>query len=72
MSAGSITCSIVVPLCNEEAVLPELCRRLRSVMASADVAYEILLVNDGSTDRTLQRLLEVQDKNSAIRAVDLS
>jgi len=36
------------------------------------VDYEVVFVNDGSTDRTLERLLQAQDRNPAIRVVDLS
>ena len=51
--------SIVVPMFNEEAVLPLLVGRLRPVADGLDTAYEVLAVDDGSTDSTpilLQRL----------------
>ena len=51
--------SVVVPMYNEEAVLPLLVERLRPVADAWGVTYEILCVDDGSTDATpvlLQRL----------------
>lgn len=44
--------SIVVPLYNEEQVISEMYSRLRSVLELNGVDYEIVLVNDGSSDRT--------------------
>ncbi|WP_230209262.1 glycosyltransferase family 2 protein [Nostocoides sp. HKS02] len=52
--------SIVIPVYNEEDVLPLLVRRLRPVADSLDLAYEIVAVDDGSTDQSpvvLQRIL---------------
>jgi glycosyltransferase involved in cell wall biosynthesis len=51
--------SVVVPIFNEEAVLPLLVERLRPVADAWGVTYEVLCVDDGSTDATpvlLQRL----------------
>lgn len=42
--------SVVIPVHNEEPVLPTLFRRLMPVMQAVDTHYEIILVNDGSTD----------------------
>jgi polyisoprenyl-phosphate glycosyltransferase len=52
--------SIVVPVYNEEDVLPLLAQRLRPVADAIDATYEVLLVDDGSTDGSpvvMQRLL---------------
>ena len=52
--------SIVIPLWNEERVIPELVSRLRELKGPDGIAYEFIIVNDGSTDRTegeLNRLL---------------
>jgi dolichol-phosphate mannosyltransferase len=48
--------SIVIPLYNEEAVVAELYRRLQMVMAHLDGTAELVLVDDGSDDRTLERI----------------
>jgi glycosyltransferase involved in cell wall biosynthesis len=46
--------SVVVPLYNEEAVIDELIARLRAILERIGLAYEIILVNDGSKDGTLR------------------
>ena len=65
--------SLVCPVRNEEASIGPFLARLVPVMEGIlSVDYEVVFVNDGSTDRTLERLLEAQDRNPAIRVVDLS
>lgn len=55
--------SLVVPIYNEEANLPELYQRVRQVMDKLDGGMELILVDDGSSDRTheLMRQLHQQD-----------
>jgi polyisoprenyl-phosphate glycosyltransferase len=55
--------SIVIAVYNEEEVLPELHRRLHAALQAMERSYEILLVDDGSRDRSLEvmRTLERQD-----------
>ena len=65
--------SLVCPVRNEEASIGPFLARLVPVMEGIlSVDYEVVFVNDGSTDRTLERLLQAQDRNPAIRVVDLS
>jgi dolichol-phosphate mannosyltransferase len=54
MSAGSPMVSVVVPLFNEEENVPLLHAELTSALSGLD--YEIVFVDDGSTDRTAQRI----------------
>ncbi len=59
MPDSHVDVSVVVPLYNEEAVLPLLVERLRPVAEAWGTSYEVLCVDDGSTDATpvvLQRL----------------
>lgn len=60
--------SIVVPCYNEEESLPPLCRAIDGVIKPLGRLYEILLVNDGSTDRTeeVMRTLQLQDAHIRI------
>ena len=45
-----ITYSIIAPICNELENIPELYRRLTEVMDSMGETWELILVDDGSTD----------------------
>ncbi len=62
--------SIVIPLLNEEESLPELCAWIARVMQTNGFSYEIILVDDGSTDRSWEviRCLQQQDSEH-IRAL---
>jgi polyisoprenyl-phosphate glycosyltransferase len=55
--------SLVIPVFNEETILSELYRRLQAVMDRLDGAAEVVFVNDGSRDGTLEILrdLHLQD-----------
>ncbi len=44
--------SVIVPLWNEAPLVEALVERLQTICASPDVAYEFIMVNDGSTDQT--------------------
>jgi glycosyltransferase involved in cell wall biosynthesis len=47
--------TVVIPYYNEEESLPELIRRLSATMDASPRSFEVLLVNDASTDRSLER-----------------
>ena len=47
--------SVIVPLFNEEESLPELFAWIKRVMNANDFTYEVIFVNDGSTDRSWDR-----------------
>ncbi|HPQ40630.1 MAG TPA: glycosyltransferase, partial [bacterium] len=49
--------SVVVPLYNEESSISELHHLLTETLDSVGSSYEIIYVDDGSRDRTLERLL---------------
>ncbi|HEY0008037.1 MAG TPA: glycosyltransferase family 2 protein [Tepidisphaeraceae bacterium] len=66
------TLSIVVPCFNEAEVVHELHRRVSAVCAAAALPYEILLVNDGSSDATWPAMVELCQADSHLRAVNLS
>ncbi|MGB6222646.1 glycosyltransferase family 2 protein [Haloferula sp.] len=48
--------SIVIPLMNEEDNVSRLCDELRAMMDAQELRYEVLFINDGSTDTTAQKL----------------
>ena len=58
--------SLVIPIYNEENTLPELSRRLWGVMEIMDGETEVILVNDGSGDRSLQLIRELHQKDPRI------
>jgi dolichol-phosphate mannosyltransferase len=64
--------SVVVPCFNEEAVIGLTHLRLTQVMRSIGFAYEIVYVNDGSRDRTLALLKDIQAGDPHIRVVGFS
>ncbi len=66
------TVSIGIPIYNEEETIPELGNRLKSVLDSLDVSSEVILVNDGSRDRSLELLRELSARDPRFKVVDFS
>lgn len=64
--------SIVVPLYNEELVIDALYDRLTAVIAEADLRCEIVMVNDGSSDRTLEKARRICHLDSRFKLLSLS
>jgi glycosyltransferase involved in cell wall biosynthesis len=64
--------SIVCPFYNEAEVVPVFFTRLVPIMRDVGEAFEVVCVNDGSVDGTLERLLEAQYGDDRIRVMDLS
>ena len=61
--------SIVVPLYNEEESLPELAAWIKRVMDEYGFSYEIIFVNDGSTDRSWQVIQDLAARYPQVRGV---
>ena len=64
--------SIVVPIYNEEAIIPLFHAAVVDAMAGSDEDWEIVYVNDGSTDSSLELLQAVQNQHPHVTIVDLS
>ena len=64
--------SVVVPCANEQEVLNETHLRLSTTLREIGMRYEILYVNDGSTDGTMERLTDIQNSDPHVRVVSLS
>lgn len=65
--------SIVVPCYNEDAVLPEMHRRLVAVLEQIeDLTFELIYTDDGSNDHTPDLLRELQASDARVRVVTLS
>ena len=63
--------SIVVPFYNEEDTIGELCRRLREVLDKIGRRYEVICVDDGSADRTLERLIAEHRAHPQFKVIKL-
>lgn len=61
--------SIVIPLLNEEESLPELSAWIDKVMQKQGFDYEIIFVDDGSTDTSWQVITDLRRQNPAIKAI---
>lgn len=64
--------SIVVPMFNESAVIDIFFARMRSVLETIDMTYELICVDDGSGDDTLLRLIVHHQRDPRIKIIHLS
>lgn len=64
--------SVVVPAYNEEEVLHEFHKRLSAVLSQLTLNYEVIYINDGSTDDTLAFIDTLRQDDKHIALVDLS
>ena len=69
---GSPVLSVVVPVYNEQEVLPELHRRLTAVLKGLQCSWEILYIDDGSSDRSAEKLIELRASDDRVAVVNLS
>lgn len=68
---GKAHVAVVIPVYNEEENLPELMRRLMPVMQGMGKSFEIILVDDGSRDRSLE-ILKGFTTHSQVKVVELT
>jgi glycosyltransferase involved in cell wall biosynthesis len=68
-SSPSLYLSIVVPLFNEDESLPELHSEITKACASLGQSYEIIFVDDGSRDRSLEVLRELRASDARVRVI---
>lgn len=64
-----ITYSIIAPIYNEIENLPELYRRVKEVMDSSGETWELILVDDGSTDGSTGKIRELAEADKQVRPV---
>jgi dolichol-phosphate mannosyltransferase len=64
--------SIVIPVYNEEESLPELVRRLGLLIEQLDGPAEVILVDDGSSDRSYEAMVAAHEADSRFKVVRLS
>jgi glycosyltransferase involved in cell wall biosynthesis len=61
--------SVIVPLLNEEESLPELAAWIERVMENHQFSYEVILVDDGSTDRSWEVIETLHDRNNRLKGI---
>jgi polyisoprenyl-phosphate glycosyltransferase len=64
--------SIVVPAFNEEAVLPNFHQKISGVLSEQPFNFEIVYINDGSSDNTLSIIKELRQADKQVTLIDLS
>ncbi|RKY24791.1 MAG: glycosyltransferase [Planctomycetota bacterium] len=67
----NIDCSVVVPLYNEAETVDELYSRLTKTMSGTGLYYELVFVDDGSSDNTLELIKAIAAKDSKVIVVEL-
>ncbi|RLE04326.1 MAG: glycosyltransferase [Candidatus Aminicenantes bacterium] len=63
--------SVVVPFYNEEANVEELYRRLKKVLDKLKRTYELIFIDDGSTDKTPEILQKIYEKDELVKIIRL-
>jgi glycosyltransferase involved in cell wall biosynthesis len=61
--------SVVIPLFNEDESLPELCSWITRVMDQEQLSYEVILIDDGSTDNSWDVITQISAANSAFKGI---
>ena len=67
--ADSVDISIVLPILNEEENLEELYSRLTETLSKLDLEYEIIAVDDGSTDKSFAVLKQIHERDPRLKAI---
>jgi len=63
--------SVVVPFFNEESTIDEFYRVLKAALEKSGMAYEIIFVNDGSTDGTYRKMIDIFENDKAVLLIKL-
>lgn len=64
--------SIIVPMYYEEEVADECYRRLKEVINSSELDYELIFINDGSKDKTLEILKVIASTDKNVKVIDFA
>ena len=64
--------SLIIPVFNEEDSVKLFVETTRKVLEEAHLNFEMVFINDGSHDRTLERLLEQAESDTRLRVINLS
>ena len=69
-NSKSIELSLIIPVFNESGNLKRLFSRLKAVLVNLNMNYEIIFINDGSTDDSLNILKEIQQNEHGVVIID--
>ncbi|KAB2861889.1 MAG: glycosyltransferase family 2 protein, partial [Anaerolineae bacterium] len=72
MNTAPPVLSIVAPVYNEEGNIPRLYAEIKRVMEQFDDTWELVLVNDGSRDKSLQEMMEVHQADDRVHIVNFA
>jgi polyisoprenyl-phosphate glycosyltransferase len=72
MKPENIAISIAIPLFNEEENIGVLYERLTAVLSGIASSYEIIFVDDGSTDSSFSKIIEISKKDQRVKGMALS
>ena len=61
--------SVIIPLFNEEESLPELCAWIEKVMNENNFLYEVILIDDGSTDNSWNVIQTISTHNNQFKGI---
>jgi glycosyltransferase involved in cell wall biosynthesis len=64
--------SVVVPVFNEEESIPELAQWISRVMETHDFSYEVIFINDGSTDHSWEVIQKISSQNPAFKGLNFT
>jgi glycosyltransferase involved in cell wall biosynthesis len=71
MTQSKIDFTVIIPVHNEDESVKELTDKISNVLSSMKKKFEIMYIDDGSTDNTLNELKELQKKNKTISIIEL-
>ena len=64
--------SVVIPIYNEEKIIPELYERLTNTVSNLTNSYELIFLNDGSRDHSLLELIRLSEEDSNVFFINFS
>lgn len=72
MKGGNEVISLIVPCFNEQEALPVFYKEIKKILTAMGCPYEILFVNDGSKDRTLEIIKELANGDASVKYLSFS
>lgn len=72
MQESKIDISVIIPIFNEELIIPELYQRLKKSVGSISENFELIFLNDGSTDNSLLALIQLSKEDPKVFYINFS